>query len=123
VRDSFNSYTLDRLALAGGAAAVSDAAYYTAVNGRVMAARDRAAAALAGLGFTVLPSQANFLFAAPPAAAGTTAAQVFAALRERGILVRYFNKPRIDNFLRVTIGTGADMDAFIAACGEIVGRP
>jgi histidinol-phosphate aminotransferase len=123
VRDSFNSYTLDRLALAGGAAAISDAAYYNETNSRVMAARDRAAAALAGLGFTVLPSQANFIFAAPPAASGKTGAEVFAVLRERGILVRYFNKPRIDNFLRITIGTDAGMDAFVTACGEIVTHP
>jgi histidinol-phosphate aminotransferase len=122
VRDSFNSYTMDRLALAGAVAAVSDAAYYGTINKRVIATRERTAAALAGLGFKVLPSQANFIFAAPPETSGKTSAQVFEALRERGILVRHFNKPRIDNFLRITIGTGEDMEALIGACEAILAQ-
>jgi histidinol-phosphate aminotransferase len=121
VRDSFNSYTLDRLALAGAAAAVSDASYYRKINSRIAATRERTSVALAGIGFNVLPSQANFIFAAPPESSGRTGAQVFAALRERGILVRRFDKPRIDNFLRITIGTDKDMDALVDACGKIIG--
>jgi histidinol-phosphate aminotransferase len=116
VRDSFNSYTVDFLALTGAAAAVTDTAYYEEINGRVIATRERTAKALRGLGFTVLPSQANFLFAKPPIFSG---AEMFAALRQRGILVRHFNKERIADFLRITIGTDEDMDKVIKACGEI----
>jgi histidinol-phosphate aminotransferase len=122
VRDSFNSYTLDRLAQAGGAAALSDPAYYDGINRRVIAARERTAAGLAALGFTVVPSQANFIFAAPPVASGISGKQLFAALREKGILVRRFEKPRIENYLRISIGTGEDMDKFLAACEEIVSK-
>jgi len=117
IRDSFNSYTLDRLALAGGAAAVSDSAYYDAVNRRVIAARERTAESLRGLGFKVLPSSANFLLVKPPRISG---AHLSAALREKGILVRHFNKDRIADFVRISIGTDEDMDALLAACGEII---
>jgi len=119
IRDSFNSYTLDRLAMAGGAAAVSDAAYYNEINRRVIATRERTAQALRGLGFSVLPSAANFLFVKPPRISG---AQLFAALREKGILVRHFNKDRIAGYLRISIGTDEDMDALLNACGEIAGN-
>jgi histidinol-phosphate aminotransferase len=128
VRDSFNSYTMDRLALAGGAAAVLDRAYYDGVNRRVIAVRERTAAALGVLGFEVVPSRANFLFirhrgpAGNPGAALSGAA-LLAALRDRGILVRRFDQPRIADYLRVSVGTEEDMDAFLAACGEITGAP
>jgi len=118
IRDSFNSYTLDRLALAGASAAVSDAAYYDEINRRVIATRERVAQSLRGLGFTVLPSSANFLFVKPPKISG---ANLFAALREKGILVRHFNKNRIADFLRISIGTDEDMDTLLGACGEIIG--
>jgi histidinol-phosphate aminotransferase len=118
VRDSFNSYTLDRLALAGAAAAVSDAAYYDEINRRVINTRERAAETLRDRGFTVLPSAANFIFTKAPTVSG---AALFAALRERGILVRHFNKERIADYVRVSIGTDEDMDVFLAACKEIAG--
>ena len=119
IRDSFNSYTLDRLALAGAAAAISDAAYYNKINNRVIATRERTAKALHGLGFNVLPSSANFLFVKHPQIKG---AQFFAALREKGILVRHFNKDRIADFLRISIGTDKDMDALLDACSAIIGE-
>ncbi|MDR1870141.1 MAG: histidinol-phosphate transaminase [Treponema sp.] len=118
IRDSFNSYTLDRLALAGAAAAVSDAVYYNEINSRVIATREKTAESLRGLGFSVLPSSANFLFVKPPNLKG---AEFFAALREKGILVRHFNKNRIADFLRISIGTDEDMNALIGACMEIIG--
>ncbi|GHV60476.1 histidinol-phosphate aminotransferase [Spirochaetia bacterium] len=118
IRDSFNSYTLDRLALAGAAAAVSDASYYDNINGKVIATRDRVSAALTARGFNVIPSSANFVFIRFPAKTG---AEAFAALREKGILVRHFNKPRIADYLRVSIGTDAEMDSFLEACEEIEG--
>jgi histidinol-phosphate aminotransferase len=113
IRDSFNSYTVDRLAQAGAAAALSDAAYYDGINRRVVATRDRAAAALAALGFIVIPSAANFLFVRSPNMGGV---EFFARLRERGILVRHFNEPRIADFLRISIGTDEEMDALYEAC-------
>ena len=117
VRDSFNSYTMDALAIAGGKAAVLDKTYYDEVNKKVMATRDKTAAALKAMGFTVIPSCANFLFVSPPAISGQ---ELFCALREKGILVRHFNKPRIAGYLRVSIGTDEDMAAFLAACKEII---
>jgi histidinol-phosphate aminotransferase len=119
IRDSFNSYTLDRLAMTGAAAAVNDASYYNGINRKIIATRHRVSEGLATMGFRVLPSQANFVFAAPPA--GRKSGQEFlAALRERGFLVRHFNKPRIADFLRISIGTDEDMNAFLEACGEII---
>ncbi|MDR1930232.1 MAG: aminotransferase class I/II-fold pyridoxal phosphate-dependent enzyme, partial [Treponema sp.] len=110
IRDSFNSYTLDRLALAGAAAALSDRAYYDGINRRVIATRERTAAALEALGFEVVPSKGNFLFIRLEGRGG---AELFRSLRERGILVRHFDKPRISEYLRVSIGSDGDMDAFL----------
>jgi len=118
IRDSFNSYTLDRLALAGAAAAVNDSSYYDKINRKIIATRRRVSSGLQAMGFRVLPSQANFVFAAPPS--GKSGQGFFAALRERGFLVRYFNKPRIENFIRISMGTDEDMDAFLEACKEIL---
>jgi histidinol-phosphate aminotransferase len=115
IRDSFNSYTLDRLALAGAAAAVSDADYYDDINRRVIATRNRVTETLRGLGYTVLPSAANFIFMKSNKISG---AEFFATLREKGILVRHFNKERIEDFVRVSIGTDEEMDAFIEGLGS-----
>ena len=120
VRDSFNSYTVDRLAQAGAAAALGDKTYYDEINRRIIATRNRVKMELEAIGFKVLTSQANFLFAAPPAGCGKNGSEVFASLRERGILVRHFNKERIDNFLRISIGSDEEMDEFIKACREIM---
>ncbi|AEF81356.1 histidinol-phosphate transaminase [Leadbettera azotonutricia ZAS-9] len=120
VRDSVNSYTVDRLALAGAAAAVSDFAYYDEVNRHVCSTREKVSASLAQMGFTVIPSQANFVFASPPASSGKSGMQVFSALREKGILVRRFDKPRINNYLRISMGTDDEMDTFLNGCAEII---
>jgi len=117
IRDSFNSYTMDRLALAGASAAIEDAAYYYEINRRVIATRERITAALRALGFDVLQSAANFIFIKPPKINGK---DFFAALREKGILVRHFNKDRIAGYLRVSIGTDEEMDKFINVCREII---
>ena len=116
IRNSFNSYTLDAFALAGGAAAVLDKSYYDRINKKVIATRERTAAALLAMGFKVIPSKANFLFVSFP---GRSGSDLFQALRDRGILVRHFNKPRIDDYLRVSIGTDKDMDVFLAVCKDI----
>jgi len=120
IRDSFNSYVLDRLALAGASAAIMDASYYDQINRRIINTRRSVSAGLGALGFTVLPSQANFVFAAPPASCGKSGQDFFTALRERGFLVRHFNKSRISDFLRISIGTDDDMEDFLEACKAIV---
>jgi len=117
IRDSFNSYTIDLLALEGATAAVSDRAYYEEINRRVINTRERTAQTLRDLGFTVLPSSANFLFVKPPNINGT---EIFAALRSRGILIRHFNKDRIADFLRISIGKDEDMDTVLNACKDIL---
>jgi histidinol-phosphate aminotransferase len=119
IRDSFNSYTVDRLAQAGAAAALRDTAYYEGVTQKVIATRERTAVALSKRGFTVIPSGANFIFIRSPKKSGP---DLFAAFRDRGILVRHFNKPRIADYLRVSIGTDEEMDTFLAACIEIEDR-
>ncbi|MCL1927493.1 MAG: aminotransferase class I/II-fold pyridoxal phosphate-dependent enzyme [Treponema sp.] len=120
IRDSFNSYTMDVLALAGGSAAVLDKAYYNEINKKVMVTRDTTAVALKEMGFDVIPSKANFLFITYPGISGHV---LFQSLRDKGILVRHFNKPRIADYLRVSIGTSEDMDAFLVACREIIELP
>jgi len=117
IRDSFNSYTLDRLALAGACAAIEDIVYYDEINRKVTSTRERTAEKLKKLGFNVLLSSANFLFIKAPDRSGE---EIFAMLRKKGILVRHFNKERIADYLRVSIGTDEDMDIFINACREIL---
>ncbi len=118
VKDSFNSYPLDRFALAGAAAAMEDRAYFEALCAKVVATRTRLVADLASLGFDVLPSAANFIFARHPGYAG---AELGAKLRERSIIVRHFsNPPRIAPFLRITVGTRAQCRALIGALRDIL---
>ncbi|MDR2633258.1 MAG: histidinol-phosphate transaminase [Treponema sp.] len=113
VRDSFNSYTVDRLAQAGAVAALLDAPYYEEVNQKVIATRDRVSSSLRALGYEVIPSQGNFICIRSLQKSGP---QFLSFLREQGILVRHFPKPRIADFLRVSIGTDAEMDRFLEAC-------
>lgn len=103
-KNSFNSYPLDRLAQAGAVASLQDNDYFVACNQKVIELRHDVTQALTHLGFTVLPSQANFVFAKPPASMGETI-QVFEKLRAQGVIVRHFNKPKISSYLRITIGT------------------
>lgn len=117
VKDSFNSYPLGRIAQAGATASVRDDAYFRASCARVAAGRDAMTGELERLGFVVLPSSANFVFARHPAMGG---AELAAALRERAVLVRHFNKPRTAPYLRITVGTGDDTRRLIAAATEIL---
>jgi histidinol-phosphate aminotransferase len=113
VKDSFNSYPLDRFAQAGALASVEDHAYVEAICAKVVASRTRLVGAMAEMGFDVLPSAANFIFARHPAHDG---AELAAALRERSIIVRHFRNPaRIAPFLRITIGTDTQCEALLAA--------
>ena len=117
VKNSINSYTMDQLAIVAGEAAVEDRAYFERRCAQVAATRERVAKRLKELEFIVLPSKSNFLFISHPV---VPAEKLFGALRERGILVRYFALPRIDNFLRVTIGSEEDMETFCATLTEFV---
>ncbi|MBZ0093123.1 MAG: histidinol-phosphate transaminase [Sulfuricellaceae bacterium] len=119
VKDSFNSYPLDRFAIAGASAAIEDKAYFEAACTKVIASRTRLVADLEVLDFEVLPSAANFVFARHPLRGG---AELAARLRERGIIVRHFKQPeRIAPFLRITVGTDAQCAALIGALTEILG--
>ena len=111
VKDSFNSYPLDCLAIAGAVAAIKDEAWFQETRKRIMASREMLARDLAELGFEVLPSQANFVFARHRSRGG---ADLAARLREHGILVRHFKKPRIEDFLRITVGTEEQCSRLIA---------
>lgn len=118
VKDSFNSYPLDRLALAGAQAAYEDVDYFEATRRAVMNSREGLALALEDLGFEVLPSSANFLFVRHPR---RDAASLAAELRQRAILVRHFRTPeRIDSYLRISIGTPAQCSALVAALQAVL---
>jgi histidinol-phosphate aminotransferase len=117
VKNSFNSNPLDRLAIAGAVAAIDDQAYFEQTCAAVVATRDALTADLAGQGFEVLPSAANFIFARHPA---HDAGELAKALRERSIIVRHFRQPRIDQFLRITVGTDAECRALADALRAIL---
>jgi histidinol-phosphate aminotransferase len=120
VKNSFNSYPLDRLAIAGAAAAMADREHFETTRQAVISSRTRLTTELQALGFDVLPSAANFIFTRHPA---RDAAPLAAALRSRSIIVRHFKLPRIDQHLRITIGTDGQCDALISALREILGEP
>ena len=118
VKDSFNSYPLDRLAIAGGVAAIEDVQGFEQMRARIVATRERMSAELARRGATVLPSAANFVFVSFP---GRDAATLAAALRERRVLVRHFRQPqRIAPFLRISVGTDAQIDALLQALDDVL---
>jgi histidinol-phosphate aminotransferase len=117
VKDSFNSYPLDRIAIAGATAAIQDVDYFRETCDRVIASREEVTAELERLGFDVIPSAANFIFAAP---SKISAQDLADELREHGIIVRHFNKPRIDQYLRITIGTDDQNRALISALQSII---
>ena len=117
VKNSYNSYTMDMVTLEAAAASVEDDAYFRETCAKIIATRKRSADALNALGFTVLPSLSNFLLATHPK---KSAKEIFDALRARKIFVRYFNLPRVDNYLRITIGTDAEMDALLATLRDIL---
>ncbi|MBE7927177.1 histidinol-phosphate transaminase [Pseudomonas saudiphocaensis] len=118
IKNSFNSYPLDRIAIAGAAAAFEDREYFEQTCRQVIASRDSVTEALTALGFAVLPSAANFIFARHPA---HDAAALAAALREDGVIVRHFKLPRIDQYLRITIGTTEHNQALLDSLAKILG--
>ena len=114
IKNSFNSYPLDRIAIAGAAAAFEDRVYFQQTCQQVIDSREAVVAAMQGLGFEVLPSAANFIFARHPQ---RDAAAIAASLREQGVIVRHFKQRRIEQFLRITIGTPEQNQALLEALG------
>lgn len=110
IKNSFNSYTLDRIAQKGAIAALEDEAYFNETRKKIIQTRETTTKELIKLEFKVIESKANFVFITHKDLEAKT---LFERLREKGILVRYFSKPRIDNYLRVSIGTDEEMDTFI----------
>jgi len=117
VKNSFNSYPLDRLAIAGAVAAFEDREYFEKTCTAVIATREKLVGELKALGFEVLPSAANFIFARHPQ---HDAQESALALRQRSIIVRHFKLPRIEQFLRITVGTDEQCAALTAALKEIL---
>ncbi len=115
-RDSFNSYPTDRLAQKIAAVAIRDEEYHKKCRERLIATRKYTEDALRALGFTMPESAANFVFAKPPK--GVPAGLLYKNLREKGILVRYFDKDVLRDYLRITIGTDEEMRALVEACTE-----
>jgi len=111
VRNSYNSYTMNMPSILCGVEAVKDRVYFDKTRNAIMETRADVAKKLEALGFTVLPSSANFLFAAHES---VHAEELFMMLREKHIYVRYFKSPRINNYLRITIGTPEQMEIFLA---------
>ncbi|ENO89238.1 histidinol-phosphate transaminase [Thauera linaloolentis] len=118
VKNSFNSYPLDRLALAGAVASVEDEDFFRESCRKVITTRDALVGRMRALGFEVLPSAANFVFARHPRRDG---AELTAELRKRAIIVRHFKAPRIDQFMRITVGTDEQCTVLVDALKDILG--
>jgi len=117
VKNSFNSYPLDRLAIAGGVAAFEDQTYFEKCCSAIVHTREGLVLQLEDRGFEVLPSQANFIFVQHPA---QDAGRLAKGLRERAVLVRHFKLPRIDQYLRISVGTPAQCDALVHALDDML---
>jgi histidinol-phosphate aminotransferase len=117
VKDSFNSYPLDSLAITAGVSAFEDQAYFTQTCQKVISSREWVISELNALGFNVLPSSANFVFVTHPE---NDAALLSAGLRKQGVIVRHFNKDRIDQYLRITVGTSEENQQLLAIMDTLV---
>ncbi|WP_284087011.1 histidinol-phosphate transaminase [Acinetobacter pittii] len=115
VKNSFNSYPIDRFAIAAAVASFEDQTYFEEQCQKVISSREKLVDELTALGFKVLPSKANFIFASHPS---HDAGQLAQQLREQGIIVRYFNKPRINQFLRITVGTDEQNERLLQTLKE-----
>lgn len=117
VKNSFNSYTLDRLALIAAVEAVNDKEYFEETRNKIIKTREKYVVKLEELGFKVIPSKANFVFAKHNTLKGE---YLYNTLKDNGILVRYFNKERINDYLRITIGTDEEMQKLVEAMQKII---
>lgn len=118
-KDSMNSYPVDSIAQAAGVAAIGDEDYFQSTLKKVIATRDRLTKELRAMGFRLPDSQTNFVFATHP---DISAFEIFRFLKEKDIYVRWFNKPKIDNYLRITVGTDEETDVLISALKELIGE-
>ena len=116
---SFNSYTLSQPVILAGSAALADEVYFKKTIHKIVTTRERMKGEFRKLGFVSGDSQSNFLFVTHPE---IPAKELFEALKEQNIYVRYFQKPRIDNYLRITIGTDEEMDTLLDFLREYVKR-
>lgn len=119
VKYSTNPYNINRISQIAGEAAIDDNGYYMANAARIIETRDKTAGELKRLGFEVIPSKANFIFAKHSEISG---AELYLKLKENGILVRHFSAPRIDAYLRITVGTPEEMSTFVETVDRIIGR-
>lgn len=117
IKNSFNSYTIDRVAAIAGTEAIKDEGYFKECVCKIINSREKVTEKLIRLGFNVIPSKANFIFATHSI---YPANELFTRLREKSVLVRYFNKDRINNYLRITIGSEEEMDLFVEKVEEII---
>src|SRR5690625_5022560 len=117
MKDSFNSYTIDRLALAGALASFEDKDYFTETTEKIIQTREKVSKELESLGFHVLPSEANFVFVKHER---EQASELYEKLLEKDILVRYFDVVHIDNYLRITIGTDAQMKELTSTLKDLL---
>ncbi len=117
IKNSFNSYTIDRVAAIDEVEAIKDEEYFEECVSKIIKTREEVVEKLTLLDFNVVPSKANFIFAAH---ATYHASELFTKLREKGVLVRYFNKDRINNYLRITMGSDEEMNYFIEKVKEII---
>ncbi len=115
VKNSFNSYPVDAVAQRAGVASLNDETYYLRTTKKIIQTRTTTSAALKQRGFSVLDSSANFVFASPP---NNTAARLFEYLNARGVLVRYWSSDLLKNWLRISIGTDAQMQELLSAIDE-----
>ena len=117
IKDSFNSYTIDRLAIAGAAAAIRDEDYFQEIRQKIISTREWLISEMKIRGFHVLPSHANFIFVSHYKA---SAESLYQRLRKSGFLVRHFQKPEIENYLRITIGSDEQMEFFLNALDSTI---
>ncbi|MGN0145123.1 MAG: histidinol-phosphate transaminase [Clostridium sp.] len=117
VKNSFNSYTIDRLALVGAKEAIKDEEYFKEITNKIIKTRENTVAQLKELNFKVIDSKSNFIFVKHDTAKGKF---LYEELKKKGVLVRHFNKERIEDYLRITIGTDEQMDVLVQKLKEIL---
>ncbi|MCE5343571.1 MAG: histidinol-phosphate transaminase [Eubacteriales bacterium] len=117
MKNSFHPYNINRLTMLAGIEAMRDRRYFVSCVAAICAQREQSAAALKTLGFTVLPSATNFLFASPPGMDGKT---YYEKLKARGVLVRYLSQPTLTRYVRITVGSVGQMDALLTATRDIL---
>ena len=119
IKNSMNSYTIDRLALAGAKAAIEDDEYFKKITKLIIETREKYIVKIKELGFEVLESKSNFIFVKHNELKGD---YIYNQLKEKGVLVRYFGKEKVEDYLRITIGTNEEMDILIEKIKEIINK-